>query len=245
MALPVDLLSARVKCGITVPKRNLCIRMPAGATICANWPLDRVPTALELAKVIFAAINAALAPLRPIFILFDVIIAIFDCILSIPKSIALLNPGPVISCITKLAQLIATIISMLPPISVIVMVADILDVLVVLLQGLIDQLNKIKAAYQRIVTAELRATQLGNVSLQAILDCEKGNLELEIQDMNESLAPLNKLLAVVGLFMSLIGITALNSIGDVPTDLNQLDAAIEQLQNVKTVVATVRSAIPV
>jgi hypothetical protein len=228
-----------------VPSRGLCIRFPMGMTVCAQWPGDKLPTALELAKAIFAQLNALLVPLRLVFLIFDIVVALFDCILAIPKSIALLNPGPVIQCITKLANLIAQILSMLPPLSIPVMIADILDVLAVLLQGLIDQLTKIKLAYQQILTAELRAAQLGNVQLQAILDCEKGNLELEISDMNESLGPLNKLLAIIGLFMSLIGITALSEIGSVPTDLDQLDAAIEQIRNVKNTVTTIRSFIPV
>lgn len=194
-------LTNLIACDVSFPQRACCIPLPGGLEVCILLPQVEA-TELEVLVQVFAQVNAALAPLGPIFNILDIVLAIVECIIAIPRSIALLNPGPVISCLQKLILALANILKLVPPFSLIFTVAAILDCLLLLMRALKRLAFDLVERQLRLIAAALQP-----VDSQAalLLQCELNNFNLLLASLNEYLKPLNRLLGLVNVFLSFFG----------------------------------------
>lgn len=160
------------------------------------------PSPDELVRQLFAQVNAALAPLQPIFNIIDVVVAIFDCI----KAISTLDPVKIIECIPNLAQRVAALLRLIPLLSIPVLVVQFLDILILFLKGQRNQLVRQLNYLQRIIAAELAAQRPGNVGLNHAIICAREDLDKLIQWFNEGASPLNRLIGIINFFLELIGL---------------------------------------
>jgi hypothetical protein len=241
MAIAAQVSAALQNCGILQPT-SACIPLPGGAVICPPGGV-KIPDPTDLILQLFGQLNAALAPLMPIFRILDVLLAVFECIKAIPKSIFPPNPQPVISCLVHLAEVIAEIVKLIPLVSLPFTIAAFLDALILLLSGIRNNLLRVITQLNRIIALETQAVgPPANPLLANAALCARTAFNAEMAHLNQLFTPLNRLLGVINLFLTLIGqspLPTLNTLGDDPaTAIQNIDPVIAMLQ-------TIRSFIPI
>ncbi len=232
-----------IDCPVIIPSTSdLCIAIPGGSLICAQLPLLN-PDDFAVSKQLIAQVNSAMSPLIPIFNIIDAVIAIKDCVEAIPDALGPPpDPSKMIDCLPQLAEAVEKLLSLIPQLSVPQMIVDILDALIIALNGLISQLAAILAREAATLEAGLKAAEPGNGSLLAIVKCsEDFNLALSLE-VNSSLTPLNRFIGITNLFLELIGIDPIPDLADLPADTQE---AIEQLRVVTKLLTDLRNSIPI
>lgn len=225
---------------IPVVSAGLCVTLPGGAEVCVSYPGIVPPSATEMVRQLMAQMSAALAPLQPFFSILDAVIAIFDTI----KVLATLNPVKIAEALPTLAEAIAGILKLIPQVSLIATVAGMLDILILFMQGL-------KAEYQfqinyleKIVRSETLLGDAGTSGLKDIIDCALGNQDVLILTMNEGNKPIASIIAIVNLFLQIIGLGqfAIPDLGDASTAT--LQPAIDTLCVTIDILTTIRAVVP-
>jgi len=221
---------------LRVTSQELCVTFPGGAEMCVQIP--GVPDPTDVSKQLLAQANAALAPLVPVFNIVDAMLALFKCVKAIPDS---LGPPPdptkLAECIPDLAEKIDKLLKLIPQLSIPVLIAGLIDVLLFYLEGLRGQLQAIIAAQVRIAAAATRAAELGNVQLRTVVDCANTSMDAYLQNLNEGMKPLNRLVGLLNLFLQLAGLPAIPDLGNLGDDaeaaLAPLDAVIDSLKTIR------------
>lgn len=235
MALP-DLTTFCVK--LTLPG-GLCVQLPGGAKICATYPVGKIPTADELTSALLAQVNTALSPLMPLFDILDVLVAIVNCVKAVEKC---LGPPPdpteLIKCFPKLASAMATVLKLLPQLSVPVLIAGILDVLIMYLTGVRAQMLAFIKKQLKLVAAETYVYALGSIQLRAAVDCATDDLHVAMANLNANASAIGQLVEVVNLLLGVAGLPELplglmDLEGDAQSALLPLDAGIKVLTTVR------------
>jgi hypothetical protein len=221
---------------LKVTSQELCVTFPGGSEICVQIP--GVPDPTDVSKQLLAQANAALAPLVPVFNIIDAILALFKCVKAIPDS---LGPPPdptkLAECIPDLAEKIDKLLKLIPQLSIPVLIGGFIDVLLFYLEGLRGQLKAIIAAQVRILAAATRAAELGNVQLRTVVDCGEASMDAYLQNLNEGMKPLNRLVGLLNLFLELAGLPKIPDLANLGDDaeaaLVPLDAIIDSLKTVR------------
>jgi len=221
---------------------ELCITFPGGGQLCAQAGFEMGDLS-GIAQSLMAPLNAVLMPLIPIFTVFEVIKLLFDAIKAVP---ALIGPPPdpskLLKIIPEIGKVVDKIVSMLPMMSVPLLVRGIIDVLITALLGIKIDLKAMISALGRVAAAQAKAENLGNVEFSAALECASGNLDIQFANKNASLAPLNRLLGVINFFMDL---AQLGCIPAVPSFDHLGDGALKILDNVIALLQKIRDAISI
>lgn len=182
---------------------DVCVTFPGGAEVCVSLPSASPPTLDELMRQLFAQVNTALAPLTPIFNIIDAVVAVFDCV----KAISTLNPQEILNCIPNLAEKVAELLNLIPQVSLVALVADVIELLILYFKGIRNQIIRQQLYYQRILAAQLAAAEPGNASLARVLPCARDDLDQLLNWQNQSAAPVNRLIGVINLFLEIIGLS--------------------------------------
>lgn len=228
---------------------DLSLILPGGVQIQALLEPGVLPDPSAVINSILAQVNAALAPLAPIFLIIDVVIAIVDCIKAIPDAIGPPpDPTAIVRCLEKLLKALAELLKLIPQLSIPLLVKGICNILVAALQGLYDQLACLLVFQARL---DISLGKIGDLieldlieasaALELQLGCAQANLDLQFEINAASAKPLNTLIKLVNLFLSLVGIPEIPSLeigADATSALEPLKDAIEALR-------TVCDAIPV
>ena len=234
MALPV---LAALCTDVESSSQGLKIRFPGGAEINVQVPTIGLPEPLETAKMLLAQASAALAPLQPIFNIVGTIVAIVEFAKVVP------NPVEMAKKLKQVGEGVSKLLSLVPLLSVPILVLDMIDAILATLSGLLRQLEAMVEQQARIAAAQTRATALGSTQLQAIVDCANQNLTVQMQSMGEGMGPLNQLIALLNSLLSLIpGGIAIPSFASLGTDAA---AAIGILNSAVTALQGVRALIPI
>ncbi len=238
LALTPDLATACVH--LSTGPGELCVIFPGGARVCAQFGYDTGDSG-EIVKSMLGALNAALVPLGPFFDMLDLFKAIVDCIQAIPDSILSLNPAPIVNCIPHMVKAVDKLLALLPPFPIFVLVKGIVGVIITGLRAVQEKLRALIVYQVRLVTAATRASQLGNVQLQAAVDCATGNFDAQLTNMNTQFLPLNRLIGIINVLLELVGVDCIPTIGGIA---GASQAAIDALDVVITFLETVAAAIP-
>ena len=190
------------------------------------------------------AIQPALTPLMPLFVIIDTVVAVFNCVKAIPDS---LGPPPdptaLAACIPELAEKVAKLLRLIPQLSLPYTINGIIDLVIDTLRQARSQLMHLQQQMQQILGAIDRATELEDAGLMAITSCAQANVAQEAANVGKSLASLGKLIGILNIFLGIVGgpeVPDLSNLAGRPLDdvIPPIDAIIEALQ-------TVRSAVPV
>jgi len=212
------------------------ITFPGGATLSQVLAAgSEIPDPLDMVTNLLAQANSALAPLVPVFNIIDVVIALFDCVKAIPDS---LGPPPdptaIAKCIPDLAEKAAKLLKLIPQLSVPLLVVGIIDCIIDFLKGIKQQLQAIIDQLIEIANAATKADELGDANLQLVVDCANENIGIQLQAMNDSLGPINKLIAVLNIFLPELG--SLLESGDPEQALQPLDDVVKLLTDIRNAV---------
>lgn len=238
MALPpLDTLCDALQ---TFPEA-LRIRMPGGAVL--EGQLAGLPPSLfQMAKGLLGQANSALAPLDPIFTIIETINAIHECVKAIPDALGPPpDPGKLVGCLPELAKRIEELLALLPPISVFATIADLLDAVIMLLQGIIQELVSIQRYLLRITAA--RALSARVPGLLTVIGCGEATAAASMDNLTRALG---SVAAILNLMNTLTGLAGLPQVPTFTGGLNADPAdAIGGLQALVDVLSDFRATIPI
>jgi hypothetical protein len=225
---------------LTVTPQRLSIAFPGGASLDPELPDLGIADPVRLSKQLLAQANAALAPLGPVFNLVDIALALVKAVNAIPDAISHLDPSKITGALPELAQKAGKLLPLVPQASVPLMILGLIDTLLVFLGGLAGQLRALIDQQVRIQKAENRAAELGNAQLQAVADCSKHHVAAQLQSLSESVAPVNRLIALINVFAELAGLGPLPGLANLGSDaaaaLQPLEDAVKALQQIRGVI---------
>lgn len=231
LCIPVDFIQGK------------CIVFPGGAEICMQFP--RIPTdGGEAVRKLFEQINAALAPLTPMFNIIDAVLAVFQCVQAVPDAITNLDPTALIECVPDMVEKINRLLALIPQLTLPAMIVALIDLIIDALVALMAQLRHIAAEQARIIAAGIRAAEPGNVALRTILDCATGDLNVFLQYANEGMAPLNRLIGIIGAFCAIIGVDFGGAGLSEITDFAAIEASLAPIEQLVEVLQILRNSIP-
>jgi hypothetical protein len=230
----------------------LKIRLPGGIAISANAG-SGIPNPADMANALMGQVNTALAPFEPIFNIIDVCTLVFKLLKAFGPPP---NPIEIGKLIQKLVVAIDKLLAILPPLSIPLMIVDIIDTLTVFLVGLRAELAQAAEFHAKIHVAGLKIASLqglaaqGNVSagtiaaqLQASIDCASVNFDAMFQATKSNAKPINRILDMVNQFGALADLPSID-----PFDVNAATDPTAMLVPIDALLAAlkvVRTAIPV
>jgi hypothetical protein len=226
---------------LTATPQSLSLTFPGGAEIAVQVPDGGIPDQMQVGKQLMAQASAAMAPLVPVFNLLDTVLALFKTVKAIPDAITSLSPAKITDALPDLITKASKLLKLIPQLSVPLMIAGLIDALLAFLEGLKGQLQVLVDQQARIQQAEARAAELGNAQLQGVVGCAKHHVEVQMQSLSESAAPVNRLIALVNVFTGLVGLPSLPNLSDLGPDP---EAALAPLASVVQTLKAIRSSIP-
>lgn len=179
-----------------------CIPLPGGVQLCA----ESVPSALDGIAGLFGKVNTALAPLVPIFTIIEVLVSMKSCITAIPDCLMPPSPKPIFKCIKDVVRNLDQLLQMIPQLSVPLLVIGIIDALIAFVTSYRNAIILLVNRQQDLIDSETRAAELNDARLLITLGCAKQNLELEFQNLNSSIGPVNQLVAIVNALLDIVGL---------------------------------------
>lgn len=168
--------------------------------------IDKIPRPSEYILKALNNMSPALSPVFTMLRIIQVVQAILNCIKATKKSISQLNPGPLIGCFRGLFEAFANLLPLIPPLSYVKLVADIMTALRLLIE---DMLNVIVIIDTRISTIKAiieRGYDTDDPNLISIGNCAK-------DDLNEEAATILQLMRMLGLVIGSV-FTIMEIIGD-------------------------------
>lgn len=213
----------------------LTLSLPGGLRV-SGVPTQVGATSLTQALALVSAAGPAMAPLAPAFTLIDAMLSVKDFAQAVPEIIT--NPGAVVEAGAKLAQKIGKLASLVPQLSVPVMVADVLDAVILLLRGLADELQGISAEEARIESVVAVASTLPPGAREALLQVvasARAATGVRRADVQTALAGAGPLLGIVNAFVGLLGLPGVEieldaSSGSAADAVTALEAAVDILR---------------
>ena len=241
--MPLDVDAIGEACAeISAGPDTLCVTFPGGMEICIQGDPDKLDPSDQVKKL-FDTVNTALAPLQPVFTVIDAVISIKDCIEALIDALGPPpSPKPIIDCLTKLLALVEKLLKLIPQYSIPLLVAQFLDALIIFVKSFKAQIEHIIDKVARQIETGLRAAELGNLTLQASVDCTLENLGLELQNMGQQAEPINLLIGTINAFLDIVGLPCIPSL-EVPTEL--VKEALAPFDLLIKILQALRDAIPV
>jgi hypothetical protein len=227
---------------LTVTPQRLTVIVPGGASLDPELPDLGPADPMRLSKQLLAQANAALAPLGPVFDLVDIALALVEAVKAIPDAISHLDPGKITDSLPQLAEKAGKLAPLVPQLSVPLLVVGLIDTLLAFLEGLVVQLRALIGQQVRIQRAAERAASLGNAQLHAVADCSRHHVDAQLHSLSESLAPVNRFIALLNALGQLAGLGPLPTLSDLGVDPA---AALQPIADTTKLLQQLRAAIPV
>jgi hypothetical protein len=218
----------------------LRVRFPGGAQLTPQ--LSGLPPSLfALAQDLLGKTNAALTPLTPLFDIVEAIVAVQKCLTAVVDALGPPpDPSKLAECLPELAKKIEAIIALLPPTSVLALVADIVDAIVAMLEGVIAELRAVAAIIERTTRAENLSARVPELAFAAI--CGRQTADAAMSNISRALGSLNTMIELVNGFAALAGLPGLPLVAGLPGDPL---GAIGLLQGAVAALRAFRDTIPV
>lgn len=243
MAIPPLLPDPADLCAtFTASPGELAIQFPGGVRVAATAGYETGDINAIVASLL-GPTNAALAPIAPIYTAFDALKAVTKCVEAIPDCITSLSPQPLLDALPGLAAALDKVVQLYPPLPFLVLGKGVVDVLAHAVRGVRQRLAALVAQAARVSAAYTRAAALGGgigLKLTAMADCAAGNLDVQLQNLNASVAPLNRLIGILNELLSLAGFPCIPALG-APDEVSAaalapLDAAVALLERVSSLI---------
>jgi len=223
---------------IEVRNRELCIRFPGGSRICASPPGIVGPTEDELAQILMAQVSPALAPLQPIFDLIGALVAVKDFAEAVPQ--ILVDPSALVEATADLVEKVTSLAAILPPLSVPVLIVDLITTLLKYLEGTLAQLQLLVEQQERINAARETAVEEELSELLAGVECAEQQLEGLLESLQDGAGPINNLLEVINAVASLAGLPEIAPFSISGT----ISESVEAIEGLVETLTAARDAIP-
>ena len=154
------------------------------------------------------------------------------------------NPTKLIACFPKLAAALAALLGLLPPLTVPLLIAGILETILAFLKGLRAEILYILAFLMKLLAVNLRIQVTGSVQLQVAADCASNNMTGYLATLALALQPLTCLLALINALFELIGLPPLNLSLSLGVDLSALEAILTPIDDIILILEAILAALP-
>jgi len=220
---------------------ELCVTLPGGAEICAQ-PGVLPPSLFGYAKNALAQASSALTPLVPIFNIIEAISAVLQCVKAVPDALGPPpDPSGIIACIPNLVEKVEKLIALLPPVSVLLTIVQMLDVIIAIIDGSIEELQAVERLIQRIAAAEAMSAQVPG--LLSMIECANASRDSSMENIERAFGSINPIIELINTLCSMAGLPAVPLFsGSLPADPLP---AIEVLGGISDVLHAIRDAVPV
>jgi uncharacterized protein Yka (UPF0111/DUF47 family) len=191
-----------------IPK-NLKIAFPGvGELVMFREAIDKLPRPSTYVLKAFNSLTVSLAPIRAFLRIVAIITEIVDCVSAIKDAITQLSPGPIIECIQNLLKRLAELAELLPPISYLRLMSDILGAIIALIDDLLSVVGLIDAQVSRVKAAIARGAENNDAVLISIGNCAKQELKTSAEGLLELFealgAVLDAMAAILGLLAAIL-----------------------------------------
>jgi len=129
------------------------VRMPGPVQVGASPQQSPTSDCRIIINNLIPSIQLMLGPLGFLFCILGVITKIIDCVNAVPKCIIQLSPVPILAALEGLLKAVVCLAKLLPQLSMLYMIYDILTLLVAFLECVISALTSIKAIQQELTDA--------------------------------------------------------------------------------------------
>lgn len=208
---------------------GLTITLPIGIELSTQFV--RIPDPGDVTAALLAQVNAALAPLSPFFDVLDLLLTLKDMV----EALASLDPFKIAAALPKFKVKLDKLKKLIPQLCLPLTIKGTIRVVIKLLVSIRADLLDIILRQTRIDLSAQRGIALGSLSLQAAVTCAQANLDVQLNVVRNNAAPLNRFLAALALFASLIpGAPEIPQLGDMSGSatvmLDPIDTLIAALQ---------------
>lgn len=213
------------------------IRFPGGIRMSGALPTVHPATKLENAAMALGRATSGLGPLSAVFAVIEAVIAIKDFAVAVPALIV--DPEPVVEAIKDLVKAVSKLLSLIPALSLPILIYDVIVATICLLEGLVLELAVLAAQIEKIETVEAQAVTvpaLAPIAAAARVDVatQMGNLQATLGEVGSIIGVVNAMGEPLGLPQIPVG----TDMGSDPT------AAVVVLTDLVNVLTAIRDAIP-
>lgn len=173
---------------------ELNVRFPGLGTLAAlRDSLEKMPRPSEIVLKFINSLQPAMGSLYMFIRVIDVVIAVINCIKAIPEAIPF-NPGAIINCLTNLFEKLAALLKLLPPLVYVAFIADILQLLRILVADIISLILLIDQRITEIKQMITEAQARGDTVLLQLGDCARKETIREAEGLLQIFQIIGKLM---------------------------------------------------
>lgn len=226
---------------------KLCFTLPGGIELCVSHARTNIGV-LEYAQAALQFANAAIAPIKPVLDLVDLVMSIIEVLYAVPDVVT--NPGKILELLEKVKEKAIIVAKLIPPVSVFILALQLLDALIMTVEGFATEFESLYYFAQRIESAQLSAIRAPG--LEELIKCSESTLNVQMENLSKLFASLNAIIEVVnfigvlakakGFPIPAFGDSVGGSYGELPGDPKLAAASLRELGKVLT---AIRSAIPI
>jgi hypothetical protein len=188
----------------------------------------------------------ALAPLVPLFNVLEAIVAIKKCVEAIPDALGPPpDPSKMIDCIPNLAEKVAALLKLLPPLSIPTMIKQLLNCIIREIGKFRSFIVGLQQQMLRIARIVERAAELEDPEFNLIAVCAADRVASQLSNEMKALVVVGRLLGMARELLKLaevpVEIPDLESLAGQPLDtvIEPIDALLDTLRQVRDAVPDV------
>jgi hypothetical protein len=221
------------------------IILPGGINI-QSVPSSALPSELDVANALISQMSSVVAPISSIFKIIAVLQAILETLESIPDAISFLSPGKITDALQKVQQRVGDLASLIPQLSVPVMIIGFIDLIISYLSAINSELEKIASELEKGDSARQAAESIENpiaqVEFLRIADCIDLQINQRLQAFSSNASAIDVLIGTINTFGSLVNLPEIPVLGNLGSDINSIQINIE---NTIILLQSIRSTIPI
>lgn len=222
---------------------DIDVTFPGGGKLFSIAASAHGTSCLDISKALLSQINVALMPFLPIFDIIDTMLLLLNCMQAVQEA---LGPPPdptkLAECLAKLGPQINKLLKLIPQLSIPLFVVSLIDVVISFLQSLKLELAAIVQMQLLTLAAAARYAERPSPQLAGVISCSNSNIEVAMANLNQSIAPVNRLFGIVNALMKTAKLGELPTIRSLGSDP---EAALVPLDAMIEVLTKFRSTIPV
>jgi hypothetical protein len=221
------------------------VQLPTGATLKAFTDISKgIPTDCAMSFNLLVQLAPLLASMECLIKILKLIKPLIDVVGSLGPPPDPIKLPKAITDFTKAAADLAPCLLIPTPANMIPFIRDLLCLILKMLKCFRDELKTILGVMTGLTLQLNLAEAAGNIELQNSLKCAKENAELSAKHLTTAIEPLGVILDLIGPFLGIAGVQPIKlpQIGS-DTDLASLNAAVEALQSVVSVLQTATDAL--
>ena len=215
------------------------VRVPGPIVVGASPPQAPTSNCQIIIGNLLPSIQLMLGPLGFLFCVLNVVMKLIDCVNAVPKCILQLSPIPILTALEGLVKAIVCLAGLMPQLSMLFMLYDILVLLVTFLDCIISSLVSIKTLLANLA-AQISAAADDPYLLERLLVAQ-GQTNTMADQTFATMSPLTPIFNIISMFLPLFGQPTLSF--TVPASGTPIDTVLAVIVPLRNTLAVIRDAL--